>query len=338
MQAAEQTRTLPVALQRPSLVAKFAHKYTIEPDKLMGILRATAFKVKDGEATNEQMAALLVVADQYGLNPFTREIFAFPDKQNGIVPVVGVDGWTRIINDHWASNGFEFRESEKKISIDADAKECPEWIEVVIYRKDRDHPIVVREYLDEVYRPLGTYKDGGKHKPGPWQTHTKRFLRHKALIQGARIAYGFTGIYDEDEAGRIVDGQIIREEPQQQPQRGAAGLKNALLAGSGGNGSEIQGGDGGGGGGTTHVQNDSRSAGGGGGAHGGAGSDGGGSGQAKPAGTVEQRDRFVTMYGSCADTEALALQADAARAFEWTPADQTVLSEAYGKKLAELGG
>ncbi len=36
------------------------------------------------------MAALMIVADQYGLNPFTREIFAFPDKQNGIVPVVGV--------------------------------------------------------------------------------------------------------------------------------------------------------------------------------------------------------------------------------------------------------
>jgi hypothetical protein len=83
---------------RASLVQKFAARYSIEPEKLLGILKATAFKVKDGETTNEQMAALLVVADQYGLNPFTKEIFAFPDKQNGIVPVVGVDGWSRIIN------------------------------------------------------------------------------------------------------------------------------------------------------------------------------------------------------------------------------------------------
>lgn len=195
---------------RPTLVGKFAAKYSIEAEKLLPILKATAFKVKDGEATNEQMAALLVVADQYGLNPFTKEIFAFPDKQNGIVPVVGVDGWSRIINDHEQSDGFEFRQSEKMTTL-PDAKPCPEWMEVVIHRKDRDHPIVVREYLDEVYRPIGTYADGNKHKPGPWQTHTKRFLRHKTLIQGARIAYGFGGIYDEDEAERIIERDVTPE-------------------------------------------------------------------------------------------------------------------------------
>lgn len=199
-----QVATIP---QHRSLVAKFAAKYTIEQDKLLSILRATAFKVKDGEVSNEQMAALLVVADQYGLNPFTREIFAFPDKQNGIVPVVGVDGWSRIVNDHPESDGFEFREAEDMVTL-PDAKPCPKWMEVVIYRKDRKHPIVVREYIDEVYRPLGSYSDGNKHKPGPWQTHTKRFLRHKVFIQGARIAYGFGGIYDEDEAQRIIEREI----------------------------------------------------------------------------------------------------------------------------------
>ena len=194
---------------RASLVQKFASKFSIEPEKLMAVLKATAFKQgeRDPEVTNEQMAALLVVADQYGLNPFTREIFAFPDKQRGIVPVVGVDGWSRIINDHPESNGFEFRASEKMVTIE-DAKPCPEWMEVVIYRKDRAHPIIVREYLDEVYRPVGTYPDGNKRKPGPWQSHTKRFLRHKVLIQGARVAYGFGGIYDEDEAERIVERDI----------------------------------------------------------------------------------------------------------------------------------
>src|SRR5262245_7486287 len=116
--AEEVVREIPVqppAVKKASLVAKFAAKFHIEPEKLMGILKATAFKQQKANApeiSNEQMAALLVVADQYGLNPFTREIYAFPDKQNGIVPVVGVDGWSRIINDHWASNGIEFREAE----------------------------------------------------------------------------------------------------------------------------------------------------------------------------------------------------------------------------------
>ncbi|WP_414836262.1 recombinase RecT, partial [Escherichia coli] len=40
---------------------------------------------------------------------------------------------------------------------------------------------------------------------GPWQSHPKRMLRHKAMIQCARLAFGFAGIYDKDEAERIVE-------------------------------------------------------------------------------------------------------------------------------------
>ncbi len=194
--------------QRQSLVARFADKYHIEPARLMDTLKATAFRQRgDMVVTNEQMAALLIVADQYKLNPFTKEIFAFNDK-GAIVPVVSVDGWSRIINEHPAFNGLEFAYAENQVTMPGGAKLCPEWCEIRIYRKDRDHPTVVREYLDEVYQaPRG--KDGGY--AGPWQSHTKRFLRHKTLIQGARIAFGFAGIYDEDEASRIVDAQPVQQ-------------------------------------------------------------------------------------------------------------------------------
>ena len=198
-----ETNMAEVPRKRISLVEKMAGRYSIDPTKLMDILKATAFKQSDGGApSNEQMAALLVVADQYGLNPFTKEIYAFSDKRAGIVPVVGVDGWSRIINEHPASDGFDFKESDELVNPEH-GKPCPKWLEVSIYRKDRAHPIVVREYIDEVYR-LPFMKDG-RVIPGPWQSHTKRMFRHKVLIQGARIAYGFTGIYDEDEAERIVD-------------------------------------------------------------------------------------------------------------------------------------
>ena len=81
-----------------ALLARFAEKFGVDKLKVGEILKATVFKQpkgKDGpaeEISNEQLAALLIVADQYGLNPFTREIYAFPDKQKGIVPVIGVDG------------------------------------------------------------------------------------------------------------------------------------------------------------------------------------------------------------------------------------------------------
>lgn len=175
--------------------------------EVISVLKATAFK---GPATDAQMTALLVVAQQYGLNPFTKELYAFPDKNNGIVPVVGVDGWSRIINEHPALDGLEFRQSEVMVTMPGAKSAAPEWMEAVIYRKDRTRPIVIREYLDEVYRP--PLKKDSYVVDGPWQSHPKRFLRHKTLIQGARIAFGFVGIYDEDEAQRIVEkdmGSIV---------------------------------------------------------------------------------------------------------------------------------
>jgi phage recombination protein Bet len=150
---------------------------------LMETLKATAFK---GQVTDAQMTALLVVANQYGLNPWTKEIYAFPDKNNGIVPVVGVDGWSRIINNHPQFDGMDFEQ---------DAESCT----CIIHRKDRSHPVRVTEYMAECRRS----------NVGPWQSHPKRMLRHKAMIQCARRAFGYGGIFDQDEAERIAEVKTI---------------------------------------------------------------------------------------------------------------------------------
>lgn len=150
-------------------------------DELVQTLKATAFK---GQVSDAQMAALLIVANQYGLSPWTKEIYAFPDKNNGIVPVVGVDGWARIINEHTQFDGMDFEQ---------EAESCT----CIIYRKDRSRPVKVTEFMDECKR--GT---------GPWQSHPRRMLRHKAMIQCARLAFGYAGIYDQDEAERIVEKDI----------------------------------------------------------------------------------------------------------------------------------
>ena len=189
-----------------SLITRIATRFGVDDRKFYDTLKATAFKQRDGTApSDEQMMALLIVAEQYGLNPFTREIYAFPDKQNGIIPVVGVDGWSRIINEHPQYDGVEFVYAETMLTMTGANVPCPEWVECVIYRKDRTRAIRVKEFLDEVYREpfLGQGRSGPYVKEGPWQTHTKRQLRHKALIQCCRIAFGFTGIYDQDEAERI---------------------------------------------------------------------------------------------------------------------------------------
>lgn len=148
-----------------------------QSEELYQVLKSTAFK---GDVTDAQLSALLIVAKQYGLNPWTKEIYAFPDK-GGIVPVVGVDGWSRIINGNPQFDGMDFDQNEESCTC-------------VIYRKDRGHPIKVTEWMAECKRDAA----------GPWKSHPYRMLRHKAMIQCARIAFGFGGIFDQDEAERIV--------------------------------------------------------------------------------------------------------------------------------------
>ena len=168
--------------------------------ELAATLKATAF---NGQVTDAQMTALMIVANQYSLNPWTKEIYAFPDKNNGIIPVVGVDGWSRIINSHSEFDGMKFTQDNESCTC-------------IMYRKDRTHPVEVTEYMDECKRPAG-----------PWQSHPRRMLRHKAMIQCARLAFGFVGIYDQDEAERIAEADASTQSlrPSRDPR--AAAEQNA---------------------------------------------------------------------------------------------------------------
>jgi phage recombination protein Bet len=165
----EQTR-------RPSALEMMASRLNITPNGLKTTLMGTAFK----DANDDQFAALIIVANEYGLNPLTKEIYAFPAK-GGIVPMVSIDGWIRIMNQHPMFDGIEFVDLP-----DANGKLYA--IESVIYRKDRTRPIRVVEYLEEC-----------KRNTDPWNKSPARMLRHRALIQCARYAFGFSGIVSDDE-------------------------------------------------------------------------------------------------------------------------------------------
>lgn len=166
-----------------TLTNKLASRFDMgDGTELVDTLKQTVFK---GQVSDAQLTALLLVADQYALNPWTKEIYAFPDRNNGIIPVVGVDGWSRIINSHPGFDGMKFAQ---------DAESCT----CIMFRKDRTHPVEVTEYMEECRR------DGVQ----PWKTHPRRMLRHKAMIQCARLAFGFSGIYDQDEAERIAESDV----------------------------------------------------------------------------------------------------------------------------------
>lgn len=167
---------------RKSVIATLADSYGMEAQAFEATLRGTVFPAS---GTREEFAAFVLVAKEYRLNPLLREIYAFPKKGGGIVPIVGIDGWLNLINGHQQFDGMEFDQHD-------DEKGALVAVTCRIYRKDRSHPTVVTEYLEECIR--GTE---------PWKMK-RRMLRHKAAMQCARYAFGFSGIYDEDEAADIA--------------------------------------------------------------------------------------------------------------------------------------
>jgi phage recombination protein Bet len=166
----------------PSITAAMAERYSMAPAAFEQTLRAT---IIPKDCTKEQLAAFLVVAHEYGLNPILKEIYAFPAKGGGIQPVVSIDGWVKLMNSHPMMDGIEFDDH-------LDDKKQLTAISAKVHRKDRAHPIVVTEYMAECRRATD-----------PWKQWPHRMLRHKALIQAARYAFGYSNIFDPDEAERM---------------------------------------------------------------------------------------------------------------------------------------
>lgn len=198
--------TIATTQDRKSILLSMATKFGMEPAAFEATVRATCGCDK---ATKEQFAAFLLVANEYGLNPVTKEIYAFPTRAGGIQPIVGIDGWMTMANNHPAYDGITFVD---RLADDGQLLA----ITAQVHRKDRSHPVEVTEYLAECRQ--GTE---------PWKKWPARMLRHKAAIQAIRYAFGFSGIVDPDEADRMrpnVSVTVNHATVQQRPARIAASV------------------------------------------------------------------------------------------------------------------
>jgi hypothetical protein len=133
---------------------------------------------------------LLRTARQYCLDPTQAEVIFVQYEKNDWQALISVDGWMTFINRHPAFIGITFSQSSDEAShLDA-------WIECTIHRSDRSIPISIREYLSEV-----------QGESEIWKQMPRRMLRHKALIQCARLAFGMG-------ASSMNDTASTSEEPE----------------------------------------------------------------------------------------------------------------------------
>ena len=199
------------------LLATMAGRFHMNPNHFADTIKKTV--MPGGKCTNEQLAAVLIVAHEYNLNPLTKEIYAFPSR-GGIQPIVSIDGWLKMINAHPQFDGMEFEDH-----LDGDGNLSS--VTCRIYRKDRSRPTDSTEYMVEC-----------KRDTEPWKKWPRRMLRHKSAIQCARYAFSFSGVVDPDEAERMVDitpaqpamaERLERKSPAGSPQEPQEGFDGALV-------------------------------------------------------------------------------------------------------------
>lgn len=182
----------PAPLAKPSALSVMSNRLSVEPMKLFEALKATVFK----NATNDELLALVIVANEYGLNPFLKEIYAFPAKGGGICPVVSVDGWNKMLVRQPDFDGIKFTDN---VDSAGNLVSCT----ATIFVKGRSHPCEIIEYLEECRR-----------NTEPWNNMPHRMLRNRTLCQASRVAFGFSGVRHEEESDTVaVESLVLPSEP-----------------------------------------------------------------------------------------------------------------------------
>lgn len=195
--------------QTQGLIARLAGKFGVEPNRLLKCLTTQVFKQADGrQPSNEELMVLLLVCENFGLNPFNREIYAFRGKSGDIVPVVSLDGWAKIVRSQKDFNGVTFAFSTATVKVPGCSQELPEYVECSMRLKGVDEPIVIQEFMVECYN----------EKSSVWRKWPRRMLRTRAFIQCARLAFSLTGLYDEGEEFAEVIVEPLSTPSNQQPQ------------------------------------------------------------------------------------------------------------------------
>lgn len=200
-----------VSAKKPSLLEKMAEEYSLEPAKFWEGVKATIAPSKSGGqiASDAEIMTYLMVAQQYKLNPFLREIHGFVGKGGKVQVIVGVDGWIKIVNRQPNYGGFEMlHKLDEKGAL----------VSITCKMKVRDDALAqgfriveMTEYMSECRMP----------NKEPWDKWPARMLHHKAFIQAARYAFGVTGVMDEDEADRyereidVTPGKSAFSPPQE---------------------------------------------------------------------------------------------------------------------------
>lgn len=161
-----------------SVTERMAEKYGTDKGRFYNIVKATC---RMDKSTNEQFEAFLMTAEKYDLNPIMKQMWAYPDRNGGIMTMVAADGWINIVNNRPEFDGYE-------TSVVLDEKGYPVSATCTMWRKDRTRPTTKTVYI----------KEWIKESSPVWKQMPIHFIEMRAYIQCARMCFNISGIYDGD--------------------------------------------------------------------------------------------------------------------------------------------
>lgn len=187
-----------------SLWGQIATKANVARDAMMNhIANKISNAKKGGQATASEMIEYGALCVNSGLNPLTSEVA--PLVQGGHVSlIVSVDGWMTIANSHSEFDGIDWVYSEETEEVMGQS--VPKWIEVLVFKKNSNHPFKWRTY----------YKEALKATSPVWKSMPNHMLQVRALANSIKRCFGLTA-YTPEEAQEIqkqemVDAQILGTE------------------------------------------------------------------------------------------------------------------------------
>jgi hypothetical protein len=173
---------------------RLAENFGLDGDFLRAVVKSTiSIAKRSGDVSDVELVGFMVACDQYGLNPFVNQVYAFIGRDKKVHPLVGVDGWLSIMHRQPTFGGLKFEydfpggdKSKQPISCTA-----------IMARTDLPEPIIIEEFTDECKR--GTE---------PWNKMPRRMIRNAAIKQCVRIGFGLASVYDVDDA-KDIDPQGV---------------------------------------------------------------------------------------------------------------------------------
>ena len=184
-----------------------------------------AERAPDGATvTDDDVRAVAALAKRAGVSPMDGTIALYLRDGGRLAPGIALEGWLAIISRHPENDGVSFDYSPDRVAVGG--KMVHEWVECTMSRKGRTNPTIVREFLDDCYEAADP----------AWEMPNRQ-LRHRALVQCARIALGIDAedghAHQAHTPAASAPAPDVAETPDDADPRPSAGQPEAVKGGGG---------------------------------------------------------------------------------------------------------